>query len=81
MTMTPAEIADWLTDKATDVDAVASERYRHNPTARREDVVAQLRLLVETAAEHLRQIDRERTQLIDRIAQLTEPDAELEAIA
>lgn len=68
--MTPAEVADLITERVTDVDAVAAERYPNNPAARREDVVAQLRLLVETAAEHLRQIDRDREQLVDEIARV-----------
>lgn len=67
--MTPAEVADLITERLTDVTAIAAERYPHNPAARRADELAQLRLLVETAGEHLRQIDREREQLIDEIAQ------------
>lgn len=78
--MTPAEVADLITERLTDVTEVAAKRYPNNAAARRVDEVAQLRLLVETAAEHLRQIDRERTQLIDRIAQL-EPGHELEVTA
>lgn len=68
--MTPAEIADWLTDRLTDVTAIAAERYPHNPAARRADELAQLRLLVETAGEHLRQFDRERERLVDDVARV-----------
>lgn len=66
---TPAEVADWLTEKATDAKGIAAERYPHDRSARLTDENAQLRLLVETAAEHLRQFDIERGQHIKRIAQ------------
>lgn len=61
--MTPAQVADLITERLTDVTEVAAKRYPNNLAARRVDEVAQLRLLVETAAEHLRQFDREREQL------------------
>lgn len=68
--MTPAEVADLITERLTDVTAIAAQRYPHNVDARQLDEVAQLRLLVETAGEHLRQFDRERERLIDEIARV-----------
>lgn len=67
---TPAEVADWLTEHLTDVTAVAFRRYPYNAYARREDERAQMRLLVEAGAEHLRQFDRERERYVDEIARL-----------
>jgi hypothetical protein len=60
---TPAEVADWLTEKATDARGIAFSRYPRERSSRLADETAQLRLLVEQAAEHLRQFDREITCL------------------
>ncbi|PKV80856.1 hypothetical protein [Nocardia fluminea] len=67
---TPAEVADWLTEKATDAKAVAAERYPHDPTARRIDETAQLRLLVEQAAESLREFERHLDEIFRLNAEL-----------
>lgn len=75
--MTPAEVADLITERLTDVTLVAAQRYPDNVAARRVDEVAQLRLLVETAAEHLQQFERERKRHINEIAS---KDAQLEVI-
>lgn len=69
--MTPADVADWLTEKATDVSAIAAQRYPHTKTDRLLDEAAQLRLLVEQAAEHLHQFAREREQHVEEIARLS----------
>lgn len=68
---TPAEVADWLTEKATDAKGVAFDRYPRERWARTADEAAQLRLLVEQAAEHLRQFDIERTRNLAEIRRLT----------
>lgn len=67
---TPAEVADWLTEKATDAKGVAMRRYPSNRREQLRDEAAQLRLIVETAAEHLHQFDIERTRHLAEIRRL-----------
>lgn len=65
---TPAEVADWLTDQATDAKGIAMQRYPSGLVDQLHDEAAQLRLLVETAAEHMHQFERERHAYIAAIA-------------
>lgn len=77
--MTPAEVADQITECLTDAADIAAKRYPNNANARRLDEVAQLRLLVETAAEHLHQFERERERHVEEIARLGAKTEVLEA--
>lgn len=75
---TPAEVADWLTEKATDVKGIAMQRYPRDRVEQLRDEASQLRLLVETAAEHLHQFDRAITHLTTTAEVVDEVHAQAE---
>lgn len=74
---TPAEVADWLTENATDVAARAAQRFPRDRAEQLRDAAEQLRLLVETAAEHLQQFEIERER---HVSELARKSAQLDTI-
>ncbi|MBF6399749.1 hypothetical protein IU438_28685 [Nocardia cyriacigeorgica] len=54
--MTPAELADWLTQQTADAAARAFERYPNDRTERLADHAASLAMLIEVTAAQLREM-------------------------